>query len=210
MNWIVRNPRQERVLQASEGDDRFNLTVESLSDKYRLRPVRWLAAGIFTFALLYGISYLALFWLSPYQSVEMRSQLVADYSTWELLVFQPVDPAVIEEIKQERGLSEQIVINGSSWLTPVSTNSTAPQLETQRPNSPAEAQGALTPILQVTPDGLPFSPTASQPTYDSTPQPTSVISPSEPMATSQPAKTARPTKTRKPPKTQKPPKSPRP
>ena len=199
MNWIIRNPRKEGTKEVNEGDASFDSVIEPGPQGNRFKLVPWLAAGIFIFALLYCSSYVALLWLPPYAGMDMKSQLVADYSAWTFLVFQPVDPAVIEEIKQERSLPEKMIIDGGLWPTPTSMLT-----------MPPTARHTSTSTPQATFDNLPSSPIASQPAYTSTPMPTSIILLPESTVTVQPAETSRPRKTPKPRRTPKPPRTPKP
>ena len=203
MNRIFRNHRKKEPIEVYEADPPFYAAIEPNSHRDRFRLLSWLAGAICIFALLYGSSYLALFWLPPYKGVDMKSQLSADYTTWAFVVFQPVDPAVIEEIRQERGLPEQVILNELSL--PTSTS-----------------------MPEATSDDLPLSPTASQPSYASTSSPTSIISLPDPTETLKPAETPvpdntlnpaetsvpnntlNPAKTPKPQKTPKPHKTPEP
>jgi hypothetical protein len=181
----------------NKGDAQFDSVIEPRPQDNRFKLLPWLSGAIFIFALLYGSSYVALLWLPPYEGMDMKSQLVADYSPWTFLVFQPVDPAVIEEIKQERGLPAQMIIDGGSWPTSTLT-------------LPPTARHITTPTPQATFDNLPISPTASQPTYTSTSVPTSITPLPGSTVTPQPTQAANPTRTRKPPKTPKPHKTPKP
>jgi len=210
MNRVIRGSRKERVMKVKEGVEPFDSAIEPESGANRSELILWLTGAILMFALLYGTSYLALFWLSPYEGVDMKSQLTADYSAWDFLVFEPVDSAIIEEVRRERGLPEQIIINGSSWVTPISTNASLANVEGQSTDLPAVVEHVLTSTPPVSSNGLSYSPTAFRPTLISTPQPTSVISHPDPAATSQSTRVANPTKSRKPPKTQKPPKTSKP
>ena len=180
--------------------------------KKRSTLLPWLVSGICIFAVLYGTSDVALFWLPPFAGVDMRSQLTADYSRWTFLVLQPVDPSVIEEIKQERGLPEQIIIDGSFWPTLNSTNITSLMVS----GTPVSTSV----ITSETPLSIA---TAIQPPHTSTPVPTNPIVTPEPVVTLQAIKTSVPTnvvnpgnnstskprKTPKPQKTSKPPKEPK-
>jgi hypothetical protein len=184
MNRIIRKPRKEGPRDVKEGDAPFDSVIEPRPEGDRFKLLPWLAGAIFIFALLYCSSYVALLWLPPYAGMDMKSQLVADYSAWTFVVFQPVDPAVIEEIKQERGLPEQMIVDGGFWPTPT-TMLTMPPTARYTPTSTPRA----------TVDNLPLSPTASQPTYPSTPMPTSIIVLPEATVTLRPAETSRPHKT---------------
>lgn len=178
INRIVRNHGKEEHMDVSEGNPAVDTAIVSglYGNQFRLRS--WLASVIFIFVLLYSSSYMALLWLPPYKGADMRSQLIADYSAWAFLLLQPVDPAVIEEIKQERGLPEQIIIDGFFWPTPTSTLSVPPTPSSTPTSAP-----------QATFDVLSSSPTANT----STPMPTSIISLPEPTATPQPTRTSIPT-----------------
>src|SRR5688572_15653060 len=134
MKRIVRNRRKEEPMQVCHGDYPFARAIDSSRPRNRFRLLPWLAGVIFIFTLLYQSSYLALLWLSPYEGADMISQLTADYDIWADLVFQPVDPAIIEEIREERGLPEQILIDGSFWPTLISTG-TKPPVAGQTPIS---------------------------------------------------------------------------
>src|SRR5574341_1309632 len=199
MNRIVRSHRKEELMEGYEGDTPFDRGSEPSPHANRFKLPPWLAGAICIFAVLYGTSYLALFWLPPYKGVDMRSQLAADYSAWAFLVFQPVDPAIIEEIRQERGLPEQLVVDGLFWPTPASTLTI---LQTTRHTPTSTPQATF--------DNLSSSPTSFQPPYTSTPMPTSIISLPEPTVTLKPAETLIPTSTLNPTKTSKPHKTPKP
>ena len=174
--------------------------------QFKLFP--WLACAIFMFAVLYGTSYLALFSLRPYKGVDMRSQLTADYSAWAFVVFHPVDPAILEEIAQERGLPERIVIDGPLWPT-----------EAGLPNAPLPEMDTRTPIAQATSDDPTSSPIVLQLPSSPTSVTTSTTLIPESIGTPQPTQAANPTKSpnaqkaprrHKTPNPQKPPKSPKP
>lgn len=198
MNRIVRKHKREEPIEGSENDLLFDRVFEPSSQGNRFKLLPWLAGGICIFAVLYGTSYLALFWLPPYEVVDMRSQLTADYGAWDFLIFQPIDPAIIEEIKQDQELPEQIIIDGSTWPTATATVMMRPTEN----DAPASAS-------QATSENLLPSPTASGPTYTLSPIPTSVISLPEATVTPQPTREAKPTKSRKPLKTPKPRKTPK-
>jgi hypothetical protein len=199
MNWITRNLRKERRMRVDEDNAPFNSAVERQAGANRFKLLRWLTGAIFIFALLYGTSYLALCWLPPYEGVDMKSRLAADYSAWAFVVFQPVDPAIIEEVRQERGLPEQMVTDGSFWPTPA----WVPSMEGDTPSSTPPA----------TFGNLPSSPSASEAPYTSTSVPTSITPLPGSTVTPQPTQAANPKKTRKPAnpaKTPKPHKTPKP
>ena len=128
----------------------------------------------------------------------MRSKLTADYSAWANLVFQPVDPAIIEEIKEERGLPEQVIIDGLFWPTPTST-STTPLTGSQTPVSTAQSIS----------DNVSQTPTASQTSYTLTPLLESTTSLPEPTMTQKPIETPTSTGPLDPVKTPKPRKTPK-
>lgn len=199
MKWIVRNHRKAEPLQVYRSDAGFKATIEPGPNENRFRLLAWLVGMIFIFALLYCSSYLALFWLPAYEGMDMKSQLAVDYRPWSVLVFQPVDPAIIDEIRQERGLPEQIVAE-ANFLPTLAGMLTLP----------APATGATTSASQATFGNLPLSPTAFTPLATSTPMPPTSILPSESTVAPQrttPANTAMPQKTPK--KTKKPHKPPR-
>lgn len=199
MKWIVRNHRKAERLQVYKSVSGFKLTIEPDPNVNRFRLLPWVVGAIFIFALLYCSGYLALFWLPMYEGMDMKSQLAADYRPWSVLVFQPVDPAIIDEIRQERGLPEQIVTDALFLPTLASTLSL-----------PTPAIDATTSTSQATSDHLPSNPTAYLPLATSTPMPASITLPSESTVAPQlitPANPARPQKTPK--KTKKPPKHPK-
>src|SRR5688572_9451566 len=121
MNRNFRNHRKKEPIEVYEEDPPFYSAIDPNSHRDRFKLLSWLAGAICIFALLYGSSYLALLWSPAYKGVDMKSQLTADYTIWAFLVFQPVDPAIIEEIRQERGLPEQVTINELSLPTSTST-----------------------------------------------------------------------------------------
>ena len=187
---------------------RDHINAEPGSHGHRFKLVLWLACAICIFAVLYGTSYLALFSLRPYKGVDMRSQLTADYSARAFVVFQPVDPAILEEIRQEQGLPEQMVIDGSLWPT-----------EAGLPTAPSPEMDTRTPIAQATSDDPTSSPIALQLPSSPTSVTTSTTVLPESIVTPQPTQAANPTKSPNPQKTprrhktpnpQKPPKSPKP
>jgi hypothetical protein len=197
---MMQGDRKEKSRPMYEGDPPRDSVIASGPDRNLLKLVPWLAAALFIFALLYRSSYFALLWLPSYQGVDMTSQLHADYGAWDLLVFQPVDPAVIEEIMQERELPEQIIVDGSIWPTPAGTLSTPP--EEQQPSStpqPKTEVGATSSVSQ-TPYVESPQPTSkiTLPESTVTPQPTAVVNPAKPRKTPRPPRTPKPDK---PPKT---------
>lgn len=202
MNWMTRNLRKERRMRVDEDNAPFDSAVERRPVANRFKVLRWLTGAIFIFALLYCTSYLALCWLPPYEGVDMKSRLAADYSAWAFVVFQPVDPAIIEEVRQERALPEQMVADGSFWPTPVGM-----------PTMPSTESDTLIPTSQATVDSLPSTPSASEAPYTSTSVPTSITPLPGSTVTPQPTQAANPKKTRKPAnpaKTPKPHKTPKP
>ena len=212
MNRIAGRHEKGMPVRGREKDPLSGKVNESVLPGKRSALLPWLVSGICIFAVLYGTSDVALFWLPPFAGVDMRSQLSADYSGWAFLVLQPVDPSVIDEIKQERGLPEQIIIDGSFWPTSNGTNITS-------------SMGSGTPVStsMVTFETPLSSATAIQPPHTSTPVPTNPIVTPEPVVTLQAIKTSVPTnvvnpannsnskprKTPKPEKTSKPPKEPK-
>ena len=193
MNRIIQIPKKEEPVKLQKEKSAFGLKAYASPNRSRSKVLPWLVFMIFISTLIYGSSYLSLFWLPPYEGMDMKSQLTADYGPWTFMVFQPVDPAIIEEIKQERGLPGQIVIDKEPWSTPVLT---AP--------SPLPANSAASATPQPTNDDPSSSPTALQTTHTSTPIPTSVISFPEFTVTPQPTEAVSPTQSGKPPKTPKP------
>ena len=161
----------------------------------RFLPVFWLAGALLIFTLLFFTSHVALLSLPAYGGMDMRSQLVADYGIWEQLVFQPVDPAILKEIQQDRGLPGQLVIDESNGSTP-----------TAIVISPSPTQNDVDPTPQPALETPTISPTDSPPTYASTPIPTSTISDPQSTLSPQSSPAPLPTKTRKTPK----PKTPKP
>lgn len=198
MNRMVRGDTKEKSQAMLEGDRSNNSAIESGSTRKLLILFPWLAAAIFVFALLYRSSYFALLWLPPYQKVDMTSQLRADYGAWDFMVFQPVDPVLIEEIRRERGLPEQIIIDGSIWPTAVAT------LSTPSPVEPLSTPTPEAPTENVTP-----SSSVSETPYIPSPEPTSITTLPESTETPQPTAVVRPTKSRRPHKTPKPDKPPK-
>ena len=201
MNQVVRNRKKENPMDANRGDSTFESTIELGFDRNRFKLLPWLVAPIFVFVLLYLISYVALLWLQPYEGMDMKSQLTADYSAWAPLAFQPVDPAILEEIKKERGLPEQMVVDGESWSTPVG-------IVTLPPLTVSGANSTLLPTL----DNPPTSSASFEPPYTATSIPTSIITVPTATVTPQPNQVATLTTTRKPiktPRTPKPHKTPK-
>jgi hypothetical protein len=199
MNWMTRILRKERRMRVDDDNVPFDSAVEGRPVANRFKLLRWFAGVILIFALLYGTSYLALCWLPPYEGVDMKSRLAADYSAWPFGAFQPVDPAIIEEVRQERGLPEQMVIDGSFWPTPAGM-----------PTMPSTERDTPTSTPQATFDDLPSSPTASEPPSTLTSVPTSITPLPGSTVNPQPTQAANPKKTRKPAKTPKPHKTPKP
>jgi len=204
MNQIVRNHRKEELIEVYQDDPRFDEAIKPNPHRARPNLLSWFIGAICIFSLLYCTSYVALLWLPPYKGVDMSSKLTADYSAWAFLVFQPVDPAIIEEIKDERGLPEQVIIDGLFWPTPTGNN-TAPLTGSQTPVSTA----------QTISDNVSPTPIASQTSYTLTsvlesttslPEPTVTLNPTETPTSSgplDPVKTPKPRKTPKAPKTPK-------
>ena len=199
MNRMVRGDTKEKSQAIHDGDRSTDSAIESDSSRKPFNLFSWLAAAIFIFALLYRSSYFALLWLPPYQKVDMTSQLQGDYGAWTFVVFQPVDPALIEEIRQERGLPEQVMVDGSIWPTAVATLST-----------PSPVEPLSTPRPEVLTENVTPSSSVSETPYIQSPEPTSITPPPESTEPSQPTTVTNPTKSRKPPKTPKPPKTDKP
>jgi hypothetical protein len=195
MNRRVQGDSKEKSQAMHEGDRSNDSAIESGSSRKPFNLFLWLAAALFIFALLYRSSYFALLWLPPYQKVDMTSQLQADYSAWTFVVFQPVDPALIEEIQRERGLPEQIIVDGTIWPTAVAT------LSTPSPVEPLSTPTPEAPTENVTP-----SSSVSETPYVESPQPTSKITLPESTVTPQPTVVDDPTKPRKTPRPRRTPK----
>jgi hypothetical protein len=195
----------DRTKEAYQDDPRFERGSEVGKQAKRLKVLPWLLGAICMFAVLYCTSYTALFSLPPYARSDMRSQLVADYSAWPFVVFQPVDPAILEEIEQEQGLPDKIVLDGSFWPTAANSNMVSPIVGTQQPDITSTPTATFIPV----PEGVPSTTTPFQPTYTLTPKPTSIGSSSQPALTLQPTTGVSPGKTRKPPRTPKPHKTPK-
>lgn len=210
MNRIVRNHKKEEYLMVYDSDPQFDTVIEPGPHGNRFKLLPWLSGVICIFALIYGSSYLALLWLPPYTGVDMRSQLTADYGPWTFLVFQPVDPAIIEEIKREQELPEQMIIDGSFWPTSTITNMPSSNIETQQKGSTPTAIHMPTSTALATFDNLQSSPTIVQPFHTSTSMPTGITSLPEPADTPKPTATLRPTKPSKPTRPPKPTKPPKP
>jgi hypothetical protein len=200
MTWIVGNHRKAEAMQVSQGNSGFESTIEPIPNGNRFRLLTSLIGTIFIFTLLYGSSYLALLWLPADEGMDMRSQLAVDYRPWSVLAFQPVDPAIIDEIRQERGLPEQIATDGLFWPTPTNT------LSVPTPGTDTTASTS-----QVTSDHLPSSPTAFPPVASSTSMPASTtVLPPISTVTPQPTGAANPTGPQRNPKKTKTPKPPKP
>lgn len=199
MNRMVRGDANEKSGAMHEGDRSNDSVIESGSSRKPFSLLPWLAAALSIFALLYRSSYFALLWLPPYQKVDMTSQLHADYGAWTFLVFQPVDPALIEEIRRERGLPDNITIDGSIWPTTVAT------LSTPSPVEPLSTPTPEAPTENVTP-----SSSVSATAFPESPEPTSITPPPGSTETPQPTAVVNPTRSRKPPRTPRPARTPRP
>lgn len=194
MNRMVRGDGKEKSRGMREGQPAQDSAIDSGSDRKPSKLVPWLAAALFIFALLFSSSYFALLWLPSYQGVNMTSRLHADYGVWDFVVFQPVDPALIDEIMRERGLPEQLVVDGSIGPTPLTP-------------VPIEPSSSSTP--QVTNENIIPSSSPSETPYIPSPEPTSITTVPESTETPQPTAVVRPTKSRKPHKTPKPDKPPK-
>ena len=189
--WMRRSTKPAMMVS---GKFPSNLENEPGSDNGKWTLIPWLVGAIVIFGLLYSISHIALLSLPKHEGMNMRSQLAADYYVWESLAFQPVDPAIIEEIQLERDLPGQVVIVDPSWPTPVVS---LPSLSTTHMGNNSTPQG--------TPDQAPIDPTETPPSSTLTPIPTDTVL--HPTSTETPqVSLPRPTKTRKPHKTPKPPK----
>jgi hypothetical protein len=151
-----------------------------------------MAGAILIFALLYSASHIALLSLPKQEGLEITSQLAADYSVWDNLEFEPVDPAIIEELQLERNLPGPLIVADPDWATPVPSfplSPTTPAVESSAP--------------QATADQPSIDPTNTPPAVTLTPAPTDADL--QPQSTeSPPVSQPRPTKTRKPHKTPKP------
>ena len=80
MNRIVRNHRKEELMEVYQDEPPFDATIKHNPHRDQYKMLSRLTVTICIFALLYGTSYLALLWLPPYEGVDVRSKLAADYS----------------------------------------------------------------------------------------------------------------------------------
>lgn len=200
MTWIVGKHRKAEAMQVSQGNSGFESTIEPIPNGNQFRLLASLVGAIFIFTLLYGSSYLALLWLPADEGMDMRSQLAVDYRPWSVLAFQPVDPAIIDEIREEQGLPEQIVADGLYWPTPTNTLTV-----------PTPTTDATTSRPQATSDNFSSSPTAFPLVGSSTSMPASTtILPPISTVTPQPTGVANPTGPQRAPKKTKTPKPPKP
>ena len=199
MNMFVRKHGKEKPGEYRKGESLFESKIGSGRNKIQFKVLIWLAKGFLIFSLLYCSSLLALVWLRPYAGLDMKSNLVADYSPWTFLEFQPIEPAILEEIKKERGLPEEIAIDGMSWSTPIGT---IPSISVTKEKIESTLQPTFAYTLSA-PTVVQASPTGNS-------IPASTVLPPQATATPHPSEVASPTKSHKPAKTPKFPKSPKP
>ena len=163
------------------------------------KPLPWIAAACLIFSLIFGCSTAALLWQPASPEVDTRSALAADYGPWRFVVFQPMDPAAIEEVRRERQLPEQLVVPGLFWPTPTG------QIDPTPPSSPQPANPTLAAVTmpntqptQAKPPAKftasPVTSTPAQPPAASSPLPTQTATPT-PTQLSLPTATATPTPT---------------
>jgi hypothetical protein len=194
MNRLIQGNGKEEFQGMNKSEPAKDSVIDSGPGRKLFELVPWLAAALCIFALLFSSSYFALRWLPSYQEVDMTSHLHADYGVWDFLIFQPVDPALIDEIIRERGLPDQIVIDGSNWRTPLTPLAVEP--------SPSSTP-------QVTHENIIPSSSPSQTPYSPSPEPTGISTLPESTETPPPTVVIHPTKSRKPHKTPKPDKPPK-
>jgi hypothetical protein len=114
------------------------------------KKLPWVVSVVIIFSLIYGSSYAALLWQPATPKVNTRSALTADYRPWNILAFQPLDPAIIKEIQQERKLPDQLVIPGSFWPTPTGLSNPSPTAK-----QPSTDRNPITgEILSTQPSGI--------------------------------------------------------
>ena len=77
--------KNEESMEGSENGSPSDMALELSLRKNLFKLLPCLASGICIFAVLYSASYVALFWLTPYEVVDMRSELTADYGAWDFL-----------------------------------------------------------------------------------------------------------------------------
>lgn len=198
MNRIARNQRKEDPIKSYKNNSMSDSAIASKPNRNRFNLFTWLAGVFFIFSLLYVSSYVALLQLPPYQGMDMKSQLTADYRPWPFLEFQPVDPAIIEEIRQDRGLPEEVVIPNGFSSTP-----------TEARLFPSPTRDAATSMPWPTMNNLPTSPTDFPATFTPVSIPLTTVAPPQYTSTPQPATAASSTKSKKPAKTPKPHKTPK-
>jgi hypothetical protein len=199
MKKFVRNHGKQKPVEFRKKESLIELKIGSGQNKVQFKVLKWLASGFFIFSLLYCSSLLALVWLPPYAESDMKSNMVADYSPWDFIEFEPVEPAMLEEIKKERGLPDEIAIDGMPRSTPAGTES-----------SIAATKKKIESTWQPTSESTFSTPTVIQGTSTSNSLPTSVASPLQPTATPNPSEVAHPTKSHKPAKTPRAPNTSRP
>jgi hypothetical protein len=144
----------------------------------------WVVSVVIIFSLIYSSSYAALLWQPATTKVDTRSVLTADYRPWNFLAFQPLDPAIIKEIQQERKLPDQLVIPGSFWPTSTGLSNPSPTAEqqstdrnpitseipnTQPSGTTMPAEMTETPVAVTS---LPTQVVSATPVPDSSPDPT--------------------------------------
>lgn len=201
MDQVVRKYKKKNHILDDRVEPAHGSAQVNNPDRKWFKPLPWIARAIFIFALLFSSSYMALILLPPYEGVSITSQLTADYGPWSFLEFQPVDPAIIEEIQQERELPDTLIIDEGFPPTQVILFI-----------STSTAMDVPSPTPQSTIDIPPTSPIAPQPTPMQSSMPTSPTVQSQPTTIPQPSQAAKPTKDRKTPnneKTPKPTKSPK-
>src|SRR3989304_7492594 len=121
----------------------------------------WIALILLLLILFFGCGWLSLIGTRLPALADTRSLMQADYRSWPVIAFHPIDPRILDEIEDDTG-TEPVVLDLSDGGTVVGWFWWTPQ-PTRTPGPPAPA--TATPAARAT----------SAPTALSSPLPTSTV-----------------------------------
>ena len=109
-----------------DGVRQSTLRIDDKEKQDKLRGLaRWLSIVPPILLLLYGCGTLALIGPRTMAFPDTRSQLQADYSPWSFIVFQPLSPEILEELRRDQERYPEtfdepvafVVVPGDLWPT---------------------------------------------------------------------------------------------
>jgi hypothetical protein len=96
--------------------------------------VEWIALILLLLILFFGCGWISLIGTRISALADTRSLMQADYRSWPVIAFRPVDPRILDEIEEDTG-QEPVVLDLSDGGTVVGWFGTQPTGTAGRPAS---------------------------------------------------------------------------